>query len=547
MDIEALISLALYFILMMAIGLYAYRESTSDVSGYMLGGRQLHPAVAALSAGASDMSGWMLMGLPGAIFATGFSESWIAIGLIIGAYFNYRLVAPRLRVYTEIADDAITIPDYFEKRFNDHSRTLRVVSAIVIIVFFTLYTSAGVVAGGKLFEASFGLDYRLGLFLTAGVVVAYTLFGGFLAVSLTDFVQGCIMFLALVLVPVVTIMQLGGFGPTTDALSTLSVDIGGWEKPYLSMIPQESLGLAVIGIISTMSWGLGYFGQPHIIVRFMAVKSLKDVVTMRRIGMSWMIITVIGAVLTGAAGLAYVKSQNIAVADDVHVARVIDAPEEATSFSELEDIDTTGAFSEGEQVMLSDQETIFILLSQVIFHPYIAGFLLAAILAAIMSTISSQLLVSSSSLTEDFYKIFLRRGASQKELVLVGRASVFIVALVAIGLAFDPNSNILGLVSNAWAGFGAAFGPLILMSLFWRGMTRAGAVAGMIVGAATVLIWIYLLQLSGVMYEMVPGFIAAAVAIYVVSGMTRKPDDKVTGYFDTMTDILKQGKLPSES
>ena len=546
MDIEALISLALYFILMMGIGLYAYRKSTDDVSGYMLGGRQLNPAVASLSAGASDMSGWMLMGLPGAIFATGFSEAWIAIGLIIGAYFNYRLVAPRLRVYTEIADDAITIPDYFEKRFNDNSRTLRVLSAVVIIIFFTLYTSAGVVSGGKLFEASFGLDYRLGLFLTAGVVVAYTLFGGFLAVSLTDFVQGCIMFVALVLVPVVTIMQLGGFGPTTDALSTLSVNVDGWEKPYLSMIPQESLGLAVIGIISTMSWGLGYFGQPHIIVRFMAVKTLKDVATMRRIGMSWMIITVIGAVLTGAAGLAYVKSQNIAVADDVNVARVIDAPVEATSFSELEDIDTTGAFSEGEQVMLSDQETIFILLSQVIFHPYIAGFLLAAILAAIMSTISSQLLVSSSSLTEDFYKIFLRRGASQKELVLVGRISVFVVSLVAIGLAFDPNSNILSLVSNAWAGFGAAFGPLILISLFWRGMTRAGAVAGMVVGAATVLIWIYVLQLSGVMYEMVPGFIAAAIAIILVSNMTRKPDEKVTGHFDAMKDILKIGKLPSE-
>ena len=547
MDIEALISLALYFILMIGIGLYAYRKSTDDVSGYMLGGRQLNPAVASLSAGASDMSGWMLMGLPGAIFATGFSEAWIAIGLIIGAYFNYRLVAPRLRVYTEIADDAITIPDYFEKRFNDTSRTLRVLSAVVIIIFFTLYTSAGVVSGGKLFEASFGLNYQLGLFLTAGVVVAYTLFGGFLAVSLTDFVQGCIMFVALVLVPVVTIMQLGGFGPTTDALSTLSVDVGGWEKPYLSMIPQESLGLAVIGIISTMSWGLGYFGQPHIIVRFMAVKTLKDVATMRRIGMSWMIITVIGAVLTGAAGLAYVKSQDIPVADDVNVARVVDAPAEATSFSELEDIDTTGAFSEGEQVMLSDQETIFILLSQVIFHPYIAGFLLAAILAAIMSTISSQLLVSSSSLTEDFYKIFLRRGASQKELVLVGRISVFAVSLVAIALAFDPDSNILSLVSNAWAGFGAAFGPLILISLFWRGMTRAGAVAGMVVGAATVLIWIYVLNLSGVMYEMVPGFIAATIAIFLVSNMTRKPDASVTDHFDSMTGILKDGKLPSES
>ncbi|MEP3073176.1 sodium/solute symporter [Maricaulis sp.] len=545
MDIEALISLALYFVLMMAIGLYAYRKSTDDVSGYMLGGRQLNPAVASLSAGASDMSGWMLMGLPGAIFATGMSEAWIAIGLMIGAYFNYRLVAPRLRVYTEIADDAITIPDFFEKRFADHSRTLRVISAVVIIIFFTLYTSAGVVSGGKLFEASFGLDYRLGLFLTAGVVVAYTLFGGFLAVSLTDFVQGCIMFVALVLVPVVTIMQLGGFGPTVDALSTLSVDVGGWEKSYLSMIPQESLGLAAIGIISTMSWGLGYFGQPHIIVRFMAVRSLKDVAVMRRIGMSWMLITVLGAVLTGAAGLAYVKSQNIDVADTVPIARVIEAPTDATTFSELDNIDTTGAFSDGD-VVLGDQETIFILLSQVIFHPYIAGFLLAAILAAIMSTISSQLLVSSSSLTEDFYKIFLRRGASQKELVLVGRLSVLAVSLVAIALAFDPDSNILNLVSNAWAGFGAAFGPVVLISLFWRGMTKQGAIAGMVTGAVTVLAWIYVFNLSGVMYEIVPGFIAATIAIIVVSMVSKDPESHVTDYFDEMTGILKKGELPGK-
>ena len=545
MDIEALISLALYFVLMMAIGLYAYRKSTDDVSGYMLGGRQLNPAVASLSAGASDMSGWMLMGLPGAIFATGMSEAWIAIGLMIGAYFNYRLVAPRLRVYTEIADDAITIPDFFEKRFADHSRTLRVISAVVIIIFFTLYTSAGVVSGGKLFEASFGLDYRLGLFLTAGVVVAYTLFGGFLAVSLTDFVQGCIMFVALILVPVVTIMQLGGFGPTVDALSTLSVDVGGWEKSYLSMIPQESLGLAAIGIISTMSWGLGYFGQPHIIVRFMAVRSLKDVAVMRRIGMSWMLITVLGAVLTGAAGLAYVKSQNIDVADGVPIARVIEAPTDATTFSELDNIDTTGAFSDGD-VVLGDQETIFILLSQVIFHPYIAGFLLAAILAAIMSTISSQLLVSSSSLTEDFYKIFLRRGASQKELVLVGRLSVLAVSLVAIALAFDPDSNILNLVSNAWAGFGAAFGPVVLISLFWRGMTKLGAIAGMVTGAVKVLTWIYVFKLSGVMYEIVPGFIAATIAILVVSMVTKDPESHVTDYFDEMTGILKKGELPGK-
>ena len=216
-----LTSLAAYFIAMMGIGYYAYLKSTSDVSEYMLGGRQLHPAVGALSAGASDMSGWMLMGLPGAIYLSGYSAVWIAVGLVIGAYFNYRLVAPRLRVYTEVADDAITIPDFFEKRFHDHSRKLRVFSSIVIVIFFTLYTSSGVVAGGKLFEASFGLSYGIGVMLTAGVVVAYTLFGGFLAVSLTDFVQGCIMFVALIMVPLVTVMELGGPAGVTNEIASI--------------------------------------------------------------------------------------------------------------------------------------------------------------------------------------------------------------------------------------------------------------------------------------------------------------------------------------
>ena len=474
MNHEALISLAVYFVLMLAIGLYAYRKSTSDVSEYMLGGRQLHPAVGALSAGASDMSGWMLMGLPGAVFVSGFSAAWIAVGLVIGAYLNYLFVAPRLRVYTELADDAITIPDFFEKRFHDKSRMLRVLSSVVIVIFFTLYTSAGVVAGGKLFEASFGLDYQLGLFLTAGVVVAYTLFGGFLAVSLTDFVQGCIMFVALILVPVVSFIVLRNEGDWAPAVA--SVDPG-----YFGMWPK---GMTVMGVISLLAWGLGYFGQPHIIVRFMAIRSLKDIATARYIGMSWMIVTVIGAVLTGIAGYAY-------------------------------------TYAHGTPV--DDPETIFIILSQILFHPLVAGFLLAAILAAIMSTISSQLLVSSSSLTEDFYKTFLRKEASQGELVAVGRISVLVVSLIAIGLAFDRSSNILSLVGNAWAGFGAAFGPIILLSLYWRGLTRDGALAGMIVGAVTVLFWLYApieingKSLSDILYEIVPGFVFSGIAAIVVS------------------------------
>lgn len=495
MQFEELISLTVYFALMMAIGLYAWRKSTSNVSEYMLGGRNLHPAVGALSAGASDMSGWMLMGLPGAIYLTGLSAAWIAVGLIIGAYLNYLLVAPRLRVFTEVADDAITIPDYFEKRFKDNSRALRIISSAVIVIFFTLYTSAGIVAGGKLFEASFGLNYELGLFITAGVVIAYTLFGGFLAVSLTDFVQGCIMFLALIIVPVVALQVLEGWSPAQVAISSVNPNALSWFE-----------GATTLGIISSMAWGLGYFGQPHIIVRFMAIRSLKDIAMARWIGMAWMIVTVIGAVMVGLLGLAYVTSAGLP---------------------------------------LDDPETIFILLSQVLFHPLVSGFLLAAILAAIMSTISSQLLVSSSSLTEDFYKIFLRKSASQKELVLVGRLSVLAVSLAAIGLAFDRDSNVLSLVSNAWAGFGAAFGPIILLSLYWQPLTRDGALAGMVTGAVTVLFWLYAPvtiaggSLSGWMYEIIPGFTLSLLMAIFVSLWGRSQNPSVGKLFQDLVSAMK--------
>ena len=385
METGTWITLGLYFALMLGIGLYSYRESTSDVSGYMLGGRRLGPAVASLSAGASDMSGWMLLGLPGAMFLSGLSSAWIAIGLFIGALANYLIVAPRLRTYTVMANDAITIPDYFDKRFMDRSRLLRVISSLVIVIFFTLYTSSGLVAGGKLFESAFGLDYAWGLWITAGVVLAYTMVGGFMAVSLTDFVQGCIMFVALILVPIVALTQIGGVDGMTET-------VRGIDPGLLNLFQ----GATVISVISAMAWGLGYFGQPHIIVRFMAVRSLKDVPTMRNIGMSWMLVTLIGALSTGLVGLAYATRTGLEVADP---------------------------------------ETIFILLSDVLFDPLITGFLLAAILAAIMSTISSQLLVSSSSLTEDFYSIFLRRNAPQKELVMIGRLAVLAVSLAAIFLA----------------------------------------------------------------------------------------------------------------
>ncbi|WP_417438083.1 sodium/proline symporter PutP [Idiomarina sp.] len=499
METGTLISLALYFIVMLGIGLYAYKKSTDSVSGYMLGGRGLGPAVTALSAGASDMSGWMLMGLPGAIYVSGVSQLWIAVGLVIGAFLNYVIVAPRLRTYTEVANDSITIPDYFANRFTDKGRRLRIFSSVVIIIFFTLYTSASLVAGGKLFDSSFGMDYTTGLWVTAGVVCAYTLFGGFLAVSMTDFVQGCIMFVALVLVPIVAFAELGGYSSVVGQVQDI-------DPNFLDFFydVKESTALGVLGVISLLAWGLGYFGQPHIIVRFMAIRSVSDVKAARRIGVSWMVVSIIGAMATGFVGISYVSET---------------------------------------QMSLPDAETIFIIFSQFLFHPLISGFLLAAILAAIMSTISSQLLVSSSSLTEDFYKAFLRKDASQKELVLVGRISVLAVSLVAIWLAWDPENTILDLVSNAWAGFGAAFGPVVILSLFWKRMNRHGALAGMLVGAITVLFWIYGPtfggeQLSAYVYEIVPGFILSTLAVIIFSKLTAEPNQELQDKFDEMESVI---------
>ena len=492
MQSGAYLSLAIYFIAMFSIGIYAYSATKGDVTGFMLGGRNLNPAVTALSAGASDMSGWMLLGLPGAMYISGLSSAWIALGLTLGAYLNYLLVAPRLRVFTELLDDAVTIPEYFERRFDDRGHLIRILSSVVIIIFFAIYTTSGVVAGGKLFESSFGLNYELGLFITAGVVVAYSTFGGFLAVSTTDFVQGCIMFLALILVPIVTLNQIGSVAQTQHYLMELS--------PAMLTLGGGSL----LGILSAASWGLGYFGQPHIIVRFMAIRSVREIKVARRIGMSWMIISLTGAIAVGLVGAAYIKS-----------------------------IDGN----------LSDPETIFIFLSNTLFDPLVSGFLLAAILAAIMSTISSQLLVTSCSLTEDIYHTFLRKKANDTELVLVGRFSIVAVALLAIFLAHNRDSSILSLVSNAWAGFGAAFGPVVLLSLFWARMTRQGALAGILVGASAVLFWIYgdftinNQTPSDYIYEIVPGFFAGVIAIFIVSLLTKSQQD-TTSAFNDMEDEM---------
>lgn len=459
-------SLSVYFLMMLGIGIYAWRKSTASSSEYLLSGRQLGPAVTALAAGASDMSGWLMLGLPGALYASGLVEAWIAIGLFIGALANWVIVAPRLREQTERYGNALTIPEFLGNRFGDRRHLLRLTASIVIIVFFALYSASGLVAGGKLFQSAFGADYQTGLWITASVVVAYVVLGGFLAVSLTDFVQGTIMAIALVVVPY---MAWQGLPEGVSITQTLQAIDPGMTSLFA--------GTTVLGIISTAAWGLGYFGQPHIIVRFMAIRSVKEMPIARNICMAWMAVTLGGALLVGLIGRAYAESKGLAVADP---------------------------------------ETIFILLAGELFAPVFVGFLLAAILAAIMSTISAQLLVTGSSLTEDVYRLFVRREASETEIVNVGRISVVAVAGIAMILAQNPDSSVLSLVSNAWAGFGAAFGPVIILSLTWQRMTLAGALAGMVTGALVVIGWIAL-GWSSMMYEIVPGFMAAMLAIIGVS------------------------------
>jgi solute:Na+ symporter, SSS family len=471
MATATLISLGAYFALMLAIGFYAWRKSSGSSSEYLLAGRSMGPGVTALAAGASDMSGWLMMGLPGALYVTGLAEAWIAIGLTLGAYLNWIIVAPRLRAQTEADGNALTIPEWLGNRFKDDRHILRLLASLVIVVFFAVYSASGLVAGGKLFETAFGASYSTGLWVTALVVVAYVVLGGFLAVSLTDVVQGIIMAIALVIVPIIAFSALPAGQSLPQILNSINPDM-----------TSLFAGTTFIGIISTASWGLGYFGQPHIIVRFMAIRSVEDVPTARRIGMTWMIVSLTGAVVLGLVGRAYAE--------------------------------TTG-------MSVKDPETIFILLANALLHPLAVGCVLAAILAAVMSTVSAQLLVTGSSLTEDFYRLFVKRDASETEVVTVGRLSVVAVAVVALIIAQNPESNVLGLVSNAWAGFGAAFGPVIILALTWRRMTLPGAIAGMVTGAVTVISWI-MLGWSKAMYEIIPGFAAAMVAIVVASLLTRE-------------------------
>lgn len=478
----------MYLIFMLVIGFIYYRN-TKNLSDYIIGDRKLNSWVTALSSQASDMSGWLLLGLPGAAYVSGFEAGWIAVGLLIGTYINWKLIAKKLRQYTEIANNSITLSSYFKNRFKDNSDILRVVSAIIILIFFLIYTASGLVAGGKLFSSVFGVPYLVALTIGTLVIIAYTFLGGFMAVCWTDFFQGILMFFAILIVPLTCIQLNGGFGVTINELNAINTQM---LNPLTSL---DGSTLSFIAIASSLGWGFGYFGQPHILIRFMAIKSSSEIKKARTIAMIWVIISLFAAVVIGMIGRVYLTE-----------------------------------YLEG-----SLAETVFITMVNNTFPTIIAGILLAAILAAIMSTADSQLLVTSSALIEDIYKVFSKREVKEIELVWLSRIIVVAVAAIAFVLALNPNSSVLDLVAYAWAGFGAGFGPVVVISLFWKRMTRNGALAGMIVGGATVIIW---QNLSGGifdLYEIVPGFIISCLAIIVVSLLDKNPSKEIIEEFEQVS------------
>jgi sodium/proline symporter len=461
------ITFAAYISMMFCIGWLALRRTHSQ-SDYILGGRKLGKWTTAISAGASDMSGWLLLGLPGYAFLAGLEAIWIAFGLYIGTCINWHLVAPRLRSQTQSYNNALTIPEFFQYRFKDNTHTLRIVSAIIILIFYFIYTSSGLVAGGKLFESVFGISYETAVIISAMTILIYTCIGGFLAVSWTDLIQGLLMAFALSYVTIVAIYSVQGFGALYDWMSIMNTDL---INPYTSV---DNGRLGFIGMTSLFAWGLGYFGQPHILVRFMAIKSEKLIPQARTIAISWTAIGLLSALLIGFSGIALL----------------------------------------GNQLQAGDSEKVFIELLHLLLHPIPAGICLAAILAAIMSTADSQLLVASSALTEDLYKT-MNTQATDKQRLMLARLSVALLTILAALLALQPGNNVLDLVSYAWAGFGAAFGPIILFSLFKKNVSRHSALAGILVGGLTVIIWknidseLKLFEL----YEIVPGFLLSIVAI----------------------------------
>lgn len=496
-----LAAFVVYLLVMIIIG-FVYFNKTKNSEDFFLGGRSLNSWTAALSAQASDMSGWLLMGLPGAIYVAGTGEIWIAIGLLIGTVLNWFLVASRLRKYTIKAGNSLTLPSFFENRFRDRTKILKIISAVFITVFFLVYTASAFTAGAKLFNNVFGINYTVALAIGALVILIYTFFGGFKAVCVTDFIQGLLMLAALMVVPIVAFFLIGGADGVSSGLAAHGVEsVSGFLNP---MLTSKGEPMSAVSIISNLGWALGYFGMPHILVRFMAVRSTGEIKKSRIIAIIWVTISLSAACFVGVIGKAYLG----------------------------------GILPDGQS------ENVFIKMIMEIFNnewslPFVGGLLLCGILAAVMSTADSQLLVTSSSVSEDLYRGVINRKASDKNALLVSRITVVAVAVIAFFIALDPESSVMGLVSNAWAGFGAAFGPVILLSLFWKRSNLPGAAAGMILGGGTVLAWDYLPIVNGQtlgeatgLYSLVVGFALALVGMIAVSLLTKKPSQEIIDEFE---------------
>ena len=496
----------LYFAVVIGIGYYYYHRS-ENLSDYILGGRTLNPYVTAMSAQASDMSGWLLMGLPGSIFLCGMGKIWIGIGLAIGSYFAWLFIAKRLRIYSEKAKNSLTLSEFFENRFHDNRNKLRTVSAIIILVFFTVYVASGFVSAGNVFRMIIpDLDYVPAMILGAVIVIAYTFLGGFKAVCWTDLIQGILMVFALVLVPLAAINALGGSDNTIDILHNISTV----PEHFENIMYSNGTAMGVIAIISALAWGLGYFGMPHIVVRYTAIKNPKDLKISRRVATLWIVICLAFTCIVGLVGRAYFGDAG-----------------------------------------LPNAENVFVELSKSLFPAAIAAVMYAAIMAAVMSTADSQLLVASSAVSNDLYRIFAKKEAPDGRLMWMARGVVILIAVIAAFLALDSDGAIMDLVSYAWAGFGAAFGPLMILALFWKKVNTKGALAGMIVGFVTIILWNTFLISDGIiaggdwclfdtgLYELVPGFILSFIAIVVVSKLTGYAEADVQKEYDEYQEELK--------
>lgn len=498
--VVVLAAFAAYLVFMIIIGII-YMKQTNNTEDYFLGGRGLNAWVAAFSAQASDMSGWLLMGLPGSVYALGTGQAWIAVGLLIGTILNWLCISGRLRRYTIVANNSLTLPAYFENRFHDKKRILLSVSSTVICIFFLVYTASALAAGGKLFNSVFGLDYHIAVAIGAVVILAYTFMGGFMAVCVTDFVQGTLMLIALLVVPILAYLAVKG-----DFISVLNqTDVAGGAETFLNMTSNGGEPYKAVDIISQLAWGLGYCGMPHILTRFMAVKNQKELNKSKGIAIVWVIISLIAAVLIGVIGRAFLFPTVLtgAATEDVFIKMIVKL------------------FTENYSL------------------PFIGGIFLCGILAAIMSTADSQLLVAASAVSKDIYKDILRPQADDKKVLQVSRITVIAVAVIAFIIAWNPDNSIMGLVSNAWAGLGAAFGPIVVMSLFWRRANFAGAVAGIASGALTVIIWDYIPLAGGQtlaavtgLYSLAIGFVISILCIVIFSLLTKAPSKEIQMEFD---------------